>query len=150
MLNILPPMIEAKIGTNIKDIMTKDVVTVKEDDTIQDLLKLFKKYHYHSYPVVTPEGELVGVVNEDIVLQCLLIGSVPSAMFGRSLTRFLGEDAKGIMDRHPITISPNASLEEAAALMIKHSVDRMCVVVGKKLVGILSKRDIINEIYKRR
>ncbi|MBU2617618.1 MAG: CBS domain-containing protein [Euryarchaeota archaeon] len=53
-------MIEAKIGTNIKDIMTKDVVTVKEDDTIQDLLKLFKKYHYHSYPVVTSEGELVG------------------------------------------------------------------------------------------
>ncbi|MBU2617619.1 MAG: CBS domain-containing protein [Euryarchaeota archaeon] len=71
-------------------------------------------------------------------------------MFGRSLTRFLGEDAKGIMNHHPITISPNASLEEAAALMIKHSVDRMCVVVGKKLVGILAKRDIINEIYKRR
>jgi CBS domain-containing protein len=61
----------------------------------------------------------------------------------------LGEDAKGIMNYHPITISPNASLEEAAALMIKHSINRMCVVVDKKLVGILSKRDIINEIYRR-
>ena len=150
MLNISSSMAEEEIGTNVKDIMTQDVVTVKENDTLQDLLELFKKYHYHSYPVVTPEGELVGVVNEDIVLQSLLIGSVPSAMLARSITMFLGEDAKGIMNHHPITISPNASLEEAAALMIKHSINRMCVVVEKKLVGILSKRDIINEIYRER
>ncbi len=143
-------MTKAEIGTNVKDIMTRDVVTVKENDTLQDLLGLFKKYHYHSYPVVTPEGELVGAVNEDIVLQCLLIGSVPSAMFGRSITMFLGEDAKRIMDPHPITISPNASLEEAATLMIKNSINRMWVVVEKKLMGILSKRDIINEIYGKR
>ncbi len=143
-------MPEAEVGTNVKDIMTRDVVTVKENDTLQDLLELFKKYHYHSYPVVTPEGELVGVVNEDIVLKCLLIGSVPSAMLGRSITMFLGEDAKGIMNPHPITISPNASLEEAATLMIKHSIDRMCVVVEKKLIGILAKRDVINEIYRGR
>ncbi|MDD2777583.1 MAG: CBS domain-containing protein, partial [Methanocellales archaeon] len=75
---------------------------------------------------------------------------IPSAMFGRSVTMFLGEDAKGIMDPHPITISPNASLEEAATLMIKNSINRMWVVVEKKLIGILSKRDIINEIYRER
>ncbi|NYT00746.1 MAG: CBS domain-containing protein [Methanocellales archaeon] len=143
-------MTEAEIGTNVKDVMTRDVVTVRENDTLQDLLELFKKYHYHSYPVVTPDGELLGTVNEDIVLQSLLIGSVPSAMFGRSITMLLGEDAKGIMDHHPITISPDTRLEDAAALMIKHSIHRMCVVVDKKLVGILSKRDIINEIYKVR
>ncbi|MDD2665878.1 MAG: CBS domain-containing protein [Methanocellales archaeon] len=143
-------MTKAEIGTNVKDIMTRDVVTVKEDDTLQDLLGLFKKYHYHSYPVVTSEGELKGVVNEDIVLQCLLIGSIPSAMFGRSITMLLGEDAKGIMDPHPITISPNASLEEAATLMIKNSINRMWVVADKKLLGVLAKRDIINEIYGKR
>ncbi len=146
-------MPEAKIGTNIKDIMTRDVVTVKEDATLLDVLKLFMEHHYHSYPVVTPDGELVGAVSEDIVLQCLLIGSVPSAMFSRlvgSLTGFLGEGTKGIMDRHPITISPDTNLEEAAALMVKHSANHICVVENKNLVGILSKRDIINEIYKRR
>ncbi len=150
MLNISSSVAEAKIDINVNDIMTKDVVTVKGDATILDLLKLFKKYHYHNYPVVTPGGDLAGVVCEDVVLRCLLIGSVPSAMFGRSITKFLGEDAKGIMDHHPITISPNASLEEAANLMIKHSANHICVVENKKLVGILSKRDIINEIYKRR
>ena len=123
MLNIPPSMTETEIGTNIKDIMTREVVTVRENDTLQDLLKLFKKYHYHSYPVVTPDGELLGVVNEDIVLQPLLIGSVPSAMLARSITMLLGEDAKGIMNHHPITISPDARLEEAAALMIKHSIN---------------------------
>ena len=35
-------MTEAEIGTNVKDIMTRDVVTVKENDTLQDLLKFFK------------------------------------------------------------------------------------------------------------
>ncbi len=42
MLNIFSSMPEAEIGTNVKDIMTRDVVTVKENDTLQDLLELFK------------------------------------------------------------------------------------------------------------
>ena len=42
MLNIPPSMTEAEIGANVKDVMTRDVVTVRENDTLQDLLKLFK------------------------------------------------------------------------------------------------------------
>jgi CBS domain-containing protein len=51
---------------------------------------------------------------------------------------------------YPVTVSPDTSLSETADLMLRHRVDRVCVVDSGKLIGILSKRDIVNEICKRR
>lgn len=144
-------MAEDYSDVSVTGIMTGDVVTVTEDVTIDDVLALFEKHHFHSYPVVTGTGELVGIISEDIVLEILMFDRIPPSRHTHlSVIRSLGDDARGIMMPYPITVSPDTSLYETADLMLKHRVDRVCVVDSGKLVGILSKRDIVNEICKRR
>jgi len=136
---------------SVAEIMTKDVVTVTEDATIDDILELFGKYHYHSYPVVTDTGELAGIISEDLVLAVLLFHRIPASGHTHlSVMRSFGDDARGIMLSYPVTVSPDTCLSETADLMLKHHVHRVFVVDDGKLVGILSKRDIVNEICKRR
>ena len=64
--------------------------------------------------------------------------------------RSLGESAKEIMIPHPVTISPDENLQDAADMMLKHHINRVCVVENDKLVGIISKKSIISEVYKRK
>jgi CBS domain-containing protein len=136
---------------SVAGIMTKDVMSVGENTTIVDLLKLFRKYHYHSYPVISQTGELVGIISEDIVLEILMFNQMPAYEHTLlSVIRSCSDVAGGIMTTHPVTVSQDASLSETADLMLKHHVHRVYVVDKGKLVGILSKRDIVNEICKRR
>ncbi|MCK5661308.1 MAG: CBS domain-containing protein, partial [Methanosarcinales archaeon] len=64
--------------------------------------------------------------------------------------RSLGENAKQVMVSHPITISQDANLIDAADMMLKHRANHICVVDDDKLTGIISKRDVINEAYKNK
>ncbi len=135
----------------VDEIMTEDVVTVIEETTVEDLLALFGTHHYHSYPVVTEAGKLSGIISEDIVLEILLFDRIPASGHTHlSAVRSLGGDASEIMMPYPVTVSPDTSLSETADLMLRHRVDRVCVAESEKLLGILSKRDIVNEICKRR
>jgi len=54
------------------------------------------------------------------------------------------------MISHPVTITSDLDLCDTADMMLKHDINHACVVDDKKLVGIISKRDIINEVYRTR
>jgi len=141
----------------VKDVMTKrgDVVSVKEHDHIDDLFEHYKTHHYHSFPVLKDGDELKGVVDEDVVLIRLLYDYLPprdfSLMIGRAeiknIERYISGDI-GKLCSHPITISPQARIEEAVAIMIRNNVDRMMVTEAGRLVGVISKRDIIRKLIK--
>ena len=136
---------------SITDIMTKDIVTVVEEDPIEDVFELFKKYSFHIYPVVNADGTLTGLIDQDLILEMLLFDRIPRAKHTHlTAVRSLSENAKGIMTLHPVTIVPETSLIDAADLMMKHHINRAYVVDEGKLVGVVSKRDIINEVYRRR
>lgn len=136
-------------NVNVKDIMAKDVVTVHEDDSIEKLFDLFEKYHYNSYPVIDNEEKLVGLIDQDIFLEILMFDRSPRTRHTHEAAiRSLSGDAKGIMISHPVTISSEANLHDVADLMLKHRVNRVCVVKDDRLVGIVSKRDLIYEVYK--
>ena len=64
--------------------------------------------------------------------------------------RSLGVHAKDIMITHPVTIPPESTLGFTADLMMKHRFDRVCVTENEKLLGIVSKRDIVKEVSRRR
>ena len=135
----------------IRDIMTKDVVVVNEDGPIEKVFKLFDKYHFNTYPVINDDGELVGIIDQDIMLEIMMFHRIPCTKHTHlAAVRSLGESAKEIMIPHPVTISPDANLHDAADMMLKHHVDRVCVVDDSKLLGIISKKKIINEVYQRK
>jgi CBS domain-containing protein len=64
--------------------------------------------------------------------------------------RALSEDVRTLMIKHPISIPYDTSLCEAADLMIKHHVDRVCVLKDDKFAGIISKADIIKKAFTLR
>ena len=135
----------------IRDIMTQDVVVVNEDDPVEHIFELFDKYHFNTYPVVNNEGKFTGIIDQDIMLEIIMFHRIPRTKHTHmAAVRSQGESAREIMIPHPVTISPDENLHDAADMMLKHHINRVCVVENDKLVGIISKKNIISEVYKRK
>lgn len=142
---------ESCLWMSIEELMTRELVTVNEETPIEDVFSLFAKNPYHILPVVNNKGELAGIVDLDIILEILLLCLMPRVKYTPATARrSLGENAKEIMITHPVTISLKSTLKEASDLMMKHRFDRICVIDNGKLVGIVSKRDLVKEICRRR
>ncbi|MFQ5887839.1 MAG: CBS domain-containing protein, partial [Candidatus Hydrothermarchaeales archaeon] len=132
---------------------SKNLVVINENGTIDDLLKLYHKYHYHSFPVVNKKRELLGIVTENVILIRVLFNSLSSKEFSnmigradiKNIEKYTTKEIKYIMS-HAINVSPDTKLEDAVALMVRHSISRLCVIEGRKLVGIISRRDILRKI----
>lgn len=135
----------------IKELMTRDVVTVHEDTPLEEVFSLLGRLPYHTLPVVNEENELVGIIDLDIILEILLLCIVPKEKH-TTLTamRSLGGKAGDVMITHPVTIPLDATLKDASDLMMKHRFDRVCVSENGKLAGIVSKKDLVKEICRRR
>jgi len=126
------------MGSDLKvgDIMRKNVITVNEKENIVSISKLMKKNTVGSI-VVTEGKKATGIITErDIVYKVNAEGKETSRVM-----------AKEIMSSPIIVITPEATLEEAAKAMKKHSIKRLPVInKNKELVGIVSERDIM-EIF---
>jgi len=111
-----------------KDIMTKDVVTVSAAATVREAARILTQQQLSGAPVVDEEGRLVGIVSEtDIVAK-------------------KGRQVKDIMSEKVYTVTEETSLEEIAALMMTRRIKRLAVMRGEKLVGIVSRADLVGAI----
>src|SRR5690554_1232791 len=122
--------------------MTANPFTISPDKTIPDAQELMAKHNIRRLPVLK-NGKLVGVVSKEDILRAspsqattLSIGEVNYLLAKTKVSQ--------IMTKNPITISPNALLEEAATLMRDHSVSFLPVMDGDKLVGIITESDIFD------
>lgn len=116
-----------------KDIMSSPVKTVTSQVTIREAAKVLLRYGHTGLPVV--EGEqLVGIISRRDVDKANHhgLGHAP---------------VKGYMSRNVLTIGPQVTLEEIQNLMIQHNVGRLPVLVKDKLVGIVSRTDVLNYIH---
>jgi CBS domain-containing protein len=108
-----------------RDAMTPDPVTARPDLPVRDAADRLVYHRVSGLPVLDGAGALVGVVSEADV-----IGK-------RGAT--VGE----IMSREVVAVAPDARLEEVAALMTRRRVNRVPVVHEGRLVGILSRADVV-------
>jgi len=112
----------------VRSFMTPDVVSVEIPGNRDDVLKILKRTGISGVPVLK-EGKLVGIITR------------------KDMLRKAEETQLGLlMTRNPVTIRPDATLAEAASLIIKHKVRRLPVVEDRALVGILSVADLITAI----
>ncbi len=142
----------------VKDVMTRrgDIEVVDLTDQISDIFTKYKLHYYHSFPVLREGDKLHGVVDEDVVLIRLLYEHLPSKDFSMMLGRaeiknvekYIGKEIDQLCN-HPITIDPDAKIEEAVAMMMKNNTDRIMVTEDERLVGVISKRDIIRKFLKK-
>ncbi|NQE54821.1 Inosine-5'-monophosphate dehydrogenase [ANME-1 cluster archaeon GoMg3.2] len=118
-------------GTKVRDVMVDDVAYITVPGTREQLMEVCKSRRISGVPVLK-EGQVVGVVTRQDVL------------------RNRDEDQIALlMHRNPIIISPEATIAEAAEIVLSHGIRRLPVVVGEKLVGLISIADLIREIAKR-
>jgi CBS domain-containing protein len=111
-----------------KNIMTRDVITVTPTMTVKNLAMTLIKNQISGAPVAAKNGKIVGVVSEaDIV--------------GKK-----GKDVKAIMSKTIISVSEETSVEEIAQLMTTHKIKRLPVMREDKVVGIVSRADIVSAI----
>ena len=111
-----------------KDIMTEQVTTVKPNVTPRELAKIFTRHNISGVPVLDKKGKLMGIVSD-----------------GDILTK-KGKRVSSLMSKRIISVREDAPVEEIANLMTSHKIKRVPVLRGEKLVGIVSRADIVRAI----
>jgi CBS domain-containing protein len=144
----------------VADIMTKDVVTVTRDTTVRELAQIFESRHFGSLPVVDENGELTGIVTaSDLIEQgrSLHIPTVISLFdwviplegersLERDLQKMTAQTTGEICSTEVVTVKPGDPVSTAADTMSSHKLHALPVVEGNKLVGMVSRIDIIRNV----
>ena len=153
----------------VKEIMRKKVITVKESTTLRELIEIFDKYTFHTLPVVDKENKVVGIVAfEDILKVFEPHPSYIMDMLRRTplweeygIKDFLEIDippeigilcvAEDLMNTNVITTTEEATIIEVCSLMKLNRLRRIPVVdKERRLVGIVSLFDIILTVFKEK
>lgn len=146
----------------IKDIMTKEVITVKENDTVEKCANLLITHNLSGLPVLDIEGKVKGMVTEgDLIRRASRIEGPPALEvlggifylespkhFMEKLERSMGSTAGEIMTDEVITVEPDKLIEDAATLLVRNKIKRLPVVDSEgKLLGIVSRKDIMGYLF---
>jgi CBS domain-containing protein len=116
----------------VRDIMAKNVKTVRTDDSVHDAVVKMNKFDVGSV-IVTNNSRPVGIITSKNILN-----RVVEPRLDAGTVR-----AKDIMSSPIITIEPDASLEDAAKLMAKKKIKKLAVMDRDKILGVLSTSDIV-------
>ncbi|HET8670474.1 MAG TPA: CBS domain-containing protein [Candidatus Saccharimonadales bacterium] len=131
----------------VKDWMTRNIVAITPDTTLPAAHRLMTDQRIRRLPVVQA-GLLVGIITLGDVR-----GAEPSRATSLSIweVNYLSSKVKieEIMTRSLITISPNATIEQAAGLMLEHKISGLPVVdYTRGLVGIITESDIFRMVVR--
>ncbi len=119
--------------------MTRDVVTVSPGDTLKFASHLLMENRIHQLPVVE-NGELVGFVSGTDIRNSTFETSTVTQL-GKILVK--NRTIAEIMTRDVVTVSPEDTVEDALLAIQRRRLGALPVVEGKKLVGIITKRDLL-------
>jgi len=132
----------------IKDVMTSPVVTVTPTTRLKQAAALLVRHGFNAVPVVD-EGDLVGIVSEADLLG-LESAPDPRANARRwpapatRVPHLVGE----VMTREVLALPPDADAAEAARLMLDRGVKSIPVVVSRRVVGIVTRRDLLSVLAR--
>ena len=129
-------LLEEKVGPLVTagEIMSGPVRTLNEDTPMTEASKRMELTGHTAFPVVDAEGELVGMISRKDLDKAGHhgLGHAP---------------VKGFMSHSLVSVAPGASLQEIQDLMIANAIGRIPVVQDKKLVGIVTRKDVIRALH---
>lgn len=147
---------------NVSEIMTKDVVYVFEDTHVYEIARLLIEHGISGVPVVNSDGGLVGIITEgDLMVETaslhyptylqILDGIVylqSTKKYETELRKALATVAADLMTPNVIAVTPETDLGDLARLMFEKHVHPVPVVQDGKVVGIVSRADLIRLMIK--
>ncbi len=141
---------------SVRDVMTRDVVTVTPSTPFKQIVRLLHGHRISAVPVVDPDGCLLGIVSEtDLALKEEREPSGRAPRFERASRRRERARGAGTLAAHcmsaPVaTVEPTASLGAAARLLRRRGVSQLPVVDRNgRLVGIVTRRDLLVVFLRR-
>ena len=134
----------------VSDLMTRRVHTVRPETTLKDVAAVLSEHRISGLPVVDADGKLMGVIGKtDILakegaeppqgLRRLLHPRETSKLESKIGARTAGE----AMSAPAITVEPSYTVSGAAQIMIEHGINRLPVLLDDRLVGILTRFDLV-------
>ncbi len=153
----------------IRDVMREPVITCQINDTIRTVASSLKQHDISGMPVMDGD-QLAGIVTESDVLNLLELPEhrrnlwlpSPLEIIEIPLRELIGwEEAKKaledvgekpvhtIMTKRMHTISPDDSIEDASTMMVNHRINRLPVIENDKVIGIVTRGDIIRGLAGR-
>jgi len=140
-----------------KDIMTREVVTVAPDTTVEELGRLLIEKGISGAPVIDDDGRLFGIVTENDLIKQKERFHIPTVVrlfdafiplggassMEKEIKRLSASKVSEICARDVATVGPETSLQDIATVMSEKGVYLLPVVESGKIVGIIGKMDVI-------
>jgi CBS domain-containing protein len=146
-----------------RDIMTRQVVTVSPNMTVPEVAKVLLDHRISGVPVVSKDNEVIGIVTEgDLITKEISLKTPPVLSllggfiylenpnrFEEELRKVTAVQVEDLMTREVISVQEDTPVGEIATLMVKKKINRVPVLRHKKLVGIITRADIVRSLLER-
>jgi CBS-domain-containing membrane protein len=142
-----------------KDIMTKDVITVKPEATVEELARLLMEHKISGVPVVDDKKKIIGIVTENDLIRknkrlhiptvirlfdaYILLGSGKAE---EEIRKMAATTVDEICTKKVLSIKEETSLEDIATIMAEQHIHLLPVLSGNTVVGIVGKADMVRAI----
>jgi CBS domain-containing protein len=138
-------------------VMTPDPVCISPDASISDAIGLMSERKFSGLPVVDADGSLVGIVTEGDLLRRVETGTqhkrstwmefiLGAGRLADEYRQAAGRKVKDVMTPDLRTVTEDTPLEEIVRLMERHRIKRVLVVRGQKLVGIVTRANLLHAL----
>lgn len=120
----------------VKEMMKKKVVTVNDTDNVRTICKMLTKYKFSGFPVINKSGKLVGFISERDIISAVC------------KPNFISRTAKQLMTKKVRTLPEDSPVTHASKVFAQEKYRHIPIVRGKKVVGILTRKDIATHMMK--
>ena len=120
-----------------RDIMTTQVITVSPATTVHEAMKTLVALEISGLIVTDPEGNILGVVTERDLLVAF--------EFHKKTTAYVEE----FMNRKILSVTGETPMEEISKILVQGDIRRVPVLQDRKVIGIISRRDLLRNIIKQ-
>jgi len=114
-----------------KDVMTKDVITISPDATLADAIELLVAKEISGMPVVDADEKVIGIISEKDILNFAFSGNLRNTK------------VKEAMSKEVYSFSSDTDIDKISLCLSENKFRRVPIIDNGKLVGIVSRRDII-------
>lgn len=146
-----------------KDIMTKDVITVHAEDKVDKAAQLLLDNKISGIPVVDERSQVIGIITEkDLMIKAgelkvpfyvTLFDSIifleNPIRFNNELKKYTAVHVKEAMTGKVYSVEEDTPINDVVAIMQKHSINRVPVLRHGKLIGIITRNDILKTLVEK-
>jgi CBS domain-containing protein len=149
--------LDQEVTMKAQDVMVRDVVTVGPDTKVAEAVALLTKHDVSALPVVDTDGTLIGILSEADLLEREELGAehhhpwwieslMPASKLAEEFAKAHGKKVSEVMSTNVIIASEDTPASEIAALLERHRIKRVPIVRDDKVVGIVSRSNLIQAL----